>query len=279
MNEINKAMEALKRARSHYAEGHSAVDMALCVDEAVAALSVHSAADAGEDRYNIDADPKGIRALVSDAITGAIALGAQDEAPAPDGHWLAQFWTIGRTADQWRSTVWAIARALNCLPSTYADANGHVLRQAEKLMVDLKAAASEPAAGQCGESCERAKLCGACARGLEEAREPVALKDWEDPRVQKVYEILCDTETEPPEGHHWEGFQAQRIVAALAAYAHAPVDAPAVPAGLVGGVMKFLEQLDGAHYSLSADAHLALADLRREAYAAAPAPSNQNGGE
>ncbi len=31
-----------------------------------------------------------------------------------------------------------------------------------------------PLAGQCGESCERAKLCGACARGLEEAQEPVA---------------------------------------------------------------------------------------------------------
>lgn len=41
------------------------------------------------------------------------------------------------------------------------------------------------------------------------------LANWEDERVQKVYSILCDTETEPPEGHHWEGFQARRIVAAL----------------------------------------------------------------
>lgn len=75
MNEINKALEALKRARSHYAEGHSAVDMVLCMDEAIAAL--------------------------------------------------------------------------------------------------CKASALDPA-GQCGESCERAKLCGACARGLEEKPEPVA---------------------------------------------------------------------------------------------------------
>lgn len=95
-------------------------------------------------------------------------------------------------------------------------------RRLDAAAASPKASSPAPAAGQCGESCERAKLCGACARGLEEGQEPVALKDWEDPRVQKVYEILCDTETEPPEGHHWEGFQAQRIVAALAASQPAP---------------------------------------------------------
>lgn len=83
--------------------------------------------------YSMDADPQGIRALVADAITGAIALGAQNEAPAPSGHWLAPFWNMGREADQWRTNVWAIALALKCLPSTYADANGHVLRAAERL--------------------------------------------------------------------------------------------------------------------------------------------------
>lgn len=39
--------------------------------------------------------------------------------------------------------------------------------------------------------------------------------DFDDPRVQAVYAILCD-ETPPPTGEHWEGFAARRIVAALA---------------------------------------------------------------
>jgi len=37
---------------------------------------------------------------------------------------------------------------------------------------------------------------------------------FDDPRVQTVYRILCDT-TEPPPEEHWEGFVARRIVAAL----------------------------------------------------------------
>lgn len=86
--------------------------------------------------YSMDADPSGIRELVAVTISGAIALGAQDESPAPAGHWLGEFWKIGRQADQWRTTVWAVARALNCLPSTFSDANGHVLRAAEKLTAE-----------------------------------------------------------------------------------------------------------------------------------------------
>lgn len=42
-----------------------------------------------------------------------------------------------------------------------------------------------------------------------------ALADFENLQVQAVYEILCDTETNTPEGEHWEGFIARRIVAAL----------------------------------------------------------------
>ena len=38
---------------------------------------------------------------------------------------------------------------------------------------------------------------------------------WEDPRVQKVYDILCSDEM-PPDGQHWEGWTARRIVDALA---------------------------------------------------------------
>ena len=40
------------------------------------------------------------------------------------------------------------------------------------------------------------------------------LPEWADPDVQAVYKILCDDET-PPDGEHWEGFIARRIVAKL----------------------------------------------------------------
>jgi hypothetical protein len=38
--------------------------------------------------------------------------------------------------------------------------------------------------------------------------------DFEDPRVQIVYDILCEA-VMTPEGEHWEGFAARKIVDAL----------------------------------------------------------------
>jgi hypothetical protein len=46
--------------------------------------------------YSIDADPQGIRARVADAITGALAFGAQGANPPPSEHWLAPFWNAAR---------------------------------------------------------------------------------------------------------------------------------------------------------------------------------------
>lgn len=46
--------------------------------------------------YSIDADPQGIRATVADAITGALAFGAQGVNQPPEGHWLAPFWNAAR---------------------------------------------------------------------------------------------------------------------------------------------------------------------------------------
>ena len=43
-----------------------------------------------------------------------------------------------------------------------------------------------------------------------------SLPEWDDVSVQAVYELLC-SEDVPPEGEHWEGFTARRIVAALRA--------------------------------------------------------------
>ncbi|WP_426304068.1 hypothetical protein ACN9MJ_13720 [Acidovorax facilis] len=46
--------------------------------------------------YSIDADPQGIRSRVAEAITGALAFGAQGKNPPPSGHWLAPFWNAAR---------------------------------------------------------------------------------------------------------------------------------------------------------------------------------------
>ena len=46
--------------------------------------------------YSMDADPQGIRATVADAITGALAFGAQGVNRPPEGHWLAPFWNAAR---------------------------------------------------------------------------------------------------------------------------------------------------------------------------------------
>ena len=42
------------------------------------------------------------------------------------------------------------------------------------------------------------------------------LPEFEDPRVQIVYELLCDIQQPPNPEEHWEGWNARRIVAALA---------------------------------------------------------------
>lgn len=41
--------------------------------------------------------------------------------------------------EQWSATLWAVARELNCLPSTYSDGNAHVLKAAIKLRADVEA--------------------------------------------------------------------------------------------------------------------------------------------
>ena len=53
-----------------------------------------------QEPYSIDADPQGIRALVADAITGALAFGAQGTNAPPDGHWLAPFWAAARAESE-----------------------------------------------------------------------------------------------------------------------------------------------------------------------------------
>jgi hypothetical protein len=40
-------------------------------------------------------DPR-LQGLFSDAISGALAFGAQNTNPPPTGHWLERFWQMGR---------------------------------------------------------------------------------------------------------------------------------------------------------------------------------------
>lgn len=57
------------------------------------------AASAGSEpvaTYSVDADPLSIRSTVAEAITGALAFGAQGVNQPPEGHWLAPFWKAAR---------------------------------------------------------------------------------------------------------------------------------------------------------------------------------------
>ena len=68
------------------------------------------AASAGSEpvaAYSIDADPQGIRSTVADAITGALAFGAQGVNQPPGGHWLAPFWNAAREDKAARQPVGA----------------------------------------------------------------------------------------------------------------------------------------------------------------------------
>lgn len=40
--------------------------------------------------------------------------------------------------ENWKAMVWALARVLNCLPSTYSDSNAHVFKAAEKLVAEVE---------------------------------------------------------------------------------------------------------------------------------------------
>jgi hypothetical protein len=41
-------------------------------------------------------DDQRLQGLFSDAISGALAFGAQNTNPPPAGHWLERFWQMGR---------------------------------------------------------------------------------------------------------------------------------------------------------------------------------------
>lgn len=68
----------------------------------------NTALAADRPSYSIDADPQGIRALVADAISDAMAFGAQGVHPPPEGHWLTPFWNAAHADAQPAATVYTM---------------------------------------------------------------------------------------------------------------------------------------------------------------------------
>jgi len=56
------------------------------------------------------------------------------------GRSAIESWNTRAAEDPWKGLFWAVARVLNCLPSTFPDANQHVFKAAEKLAAMQSAA-------------------------------------------------------------------------------------------------------------------------------------------
>lgn len=85
------------------------------------------------------------------------------------------------------------------------------------------------------------------------------LPEFNDPIVQTVYEILC-ADNEPPNGEHWEGFAARRIVAALAERAAVP--AQVVEAAIPSAAVLLAEQV--LHMDMVTERGLRARELARQ---------------
>lgn len=78
----------------------------LLADSEVMALLRPAAPFAAQAQpYSLNLDPAGIRALTADAITGALALGAQGAEQPPADHWLKAFYEMGRQSAAEEMTV------------------------------------------------------------------------------------------------------------------------------------------------------------------------------
>lgn len=62
-------------------------------------------------RYDIDADPNGIRADVTRCVRAAMYCGANNVNPPPEGNWLREFWLIGRAETSRQDDLAAQQRA------------------------------------------------------------------------------------------------------------------------------------------------------------------------
>lgn len=82
-------------------------------------------AQAVDRPYSLDADPAGIRALVADAITGTLWVGAQGHTQPPADHWLAPFWEAAkadaRVQEKVLEALSAAAKSLRTIASSTRD--------------------------------------------------------------------------------------------------------------------------------------------------------------
>lgn len=77
------------------------------LNDAIDALRKQGASIDGDNAYKSD--------LIS-SIIGALAFGAQDRCPPPEGHWANQFWDMGREASATRQElVSALDLVTDCL--------------------------------------------------------------------------------------------------------------------------------------------------------------------
>lgn len=232
MNEINKALEALRRAM-----GCSSVnDVFSAVGEAMGHLSSAAAADAGaEDALERTMIERDFREDVINAIL--------DEVLGLDRAEWSSNYDFNDAVSDVKERMWALAKPAPAAASErrsfeqlaaefdpWWERSGQFCRAGgggyEKTFAFYAwhaalemAGVKLPSAGQCGESCERAKLCGACARGLEEVPEPAASE-------REAFEAWARDQwgDRPVPNNAWLGWQGR---AALAASQPAPVEAQA----------------------------------------------------
>jgi hypothetical protein len=82
--------------RTEWGDGMAVADIALTNDETLTIYASRAAIAALDAALPKPLDDQRLQGLFSDAISGALAFGAQNTNPPPSGHWLERFWQMGR---------------------------------------------------------------------------------------------------------------------------------------------------------------------------------------
>jgi hypothetical protein len=119
-------------------------------------------------------------------------------------------------AGRWKELVWALARELNCLPSTYSDANGHVLKAAIALNQKLDEATAARLRAQEENAVLKERLASQHIQLMRELREQGWLSPEDAGEARKkarLYDMLASVPSgtvrlDPPDSFvpqylHW----------------------------------------------------------------------------
>jgi hypothetical protein len=82
--------------RTEWGDGMAVADIALTNDETLTIYASRAAIAALDAALPKPLDDPRLQGLFSDAISGALAFGAQNTNQPPAGHWLERFWQMGR---------------------------------------------------------------------------------------------------------------------------------------------------------------------------------------